>query len=125
MPDITEYTNQPPWQPGYTVYRCWGTDGTALYVGKAGGGKRGPVPVTERLWRHAREQSWWKDVARIDFGVLDSYPTVMAEERTQILALRPAWNVNLARCRKAGHEMDGTGRCKICTHDYQVPYQRE
>ena len=57
--------------------------------------------------------------------VVDSYPAVMVEERTQILALRPAWNVNLARCRKAGHEMDGTGRCKICAQDCQVPYQRE
>jgi hypothetical protein len=121
---MATYTDQPPWQRSYTVYRCWTADGRCLYVGKAGG-KRGPVPVTERLRRHAREQPWWKNVARIDFGVLDGYPAVMAEERTQILALRPTHNVNLVRCRKAGHEMDGTGRCKTCAHDYQVPYQRE
>jgi hypothetical protein len=118
------YTDQTPYQPGYFVYRCWAADETCLYVGKAGS-KRGPVPVTERLRRHAREKSWWPEVARIDFGQLDGYPAVMAEERAQILALQPVHNTNLARCRKAGHPMDGNGRCQTCERDYHRDYSRE
>ena len=81
--------------------------------------------MTERLRRHAREQPWWHPGIWADVRELPSYDEMMAEERAQILALRPAHNVNWARCRAAGHEMDGKGRCVLCRRDYQRPYSRE
>ena len=93
-----------------------------LYVGKAGS-MRGPVPVTERLRRHAREKSWWLPGIWVDVTELPGYAEVMAEERAQILALRPVHNVNFARCRAAGHEMDGNGRCTPCRDQYNATHR--
>jgi len=109
---------------GYFVYRIWSGDDVCLYVGKAGGTK-GPVPVTERLRRHAREQPWWLPGIWADVAELPGYAEVMAEERAQILALRPVHNVNFARCRAAGHEMDGNGRCVPCRNEYNAGYRQD
>ncbi|HEX2743210.1 MAG TPA: hypothetical protein VHN16_02260 [Streptosporangiaceae bacterium] len=83
------------------------------------------MPVTERLRRHAREQPWWLPGIWADVAELPGYAEVMAEERAQILALRPVHNVNFARCRAAGHEMDGNGRCVPCRNEYNAGYRQD
>ena len=77
-----------PLHAGYFVYRLWSEDGQSLYVGKAGS-RRGPVPVLQRLYRHAYEKSWWKPGIWADVRELNGYAEVMAEERAQIRSLQP------------------------------------
>jgi hypothetical protein len=118
-----------PLLPGYFVYRIWSAENVCLYVGKAGG-KQGPVPVSERLRRHAREQPWWQPGIWADVCELPDYATMLAEEDAQIKALKPLNNKNGRVCR-AGHDTTGqdamtaNGRCRKCRDEYMAAWHEE
>ena len=121
MPGVTEYGEIWPVHPGYYVYRCWAADKECLYVGAAGTQGK-PVPVTQRLYRHAREAPWFPAVTVVDIASLASSRECVAEERAQIQRLRPTRNKAMRVCRAALHDVTapGTqtsdGKCRECTN---------
>ena len=74
-----------PLRPRACVYRLWGEDGVCLYVGKT------QVLFPEiRIGQH-EQQSWWPEVARIDY-VEVVRGSLAGAERAQIQELRPKYN---------------------------------
>lgn len=77
------------------VYRCWGSDGVCLYVGK----HEGIHPWT-RVRDHQWRQPWWPEVARVDYVEILA-GDVAAAEWQQIQKLRPRHNDQLQPVQEA------------------------
>jgi hypothetical protein len=77
-------------QERHFVYRLWAEDGECLYVGQ----HTGFHPAT-RIAQHAREKTWWHEVARADYVEVLEGDLYSAELR-QICDLRPRYNSQVA-----------------------------
>lgn len=73
-------------EPGYVVYRHYGSDGTCLYVGHT-------ESMHRRTGQHMRGQPWSDQVARTVMNRYATKPLMIAAERDQIAVHRPVHNV--------------------------------
>lgn len=114
------YSRNIPFAPGYYVYRLLGENGACLYVGAAGARGK-PVPVTERLRRHAREQAWASDVTAVEVASFATSAEAAGEERHQIRLLCPVHNKMMRVCEAGLHDVtvpgaqNAWGACRECT----------
>jgi hypothetical protein len=67
------------------VYRLWEKDGGCLYVGQHDG-----FHPAARVADHVKNKTWWGDVYRIDYAVVEG--DLDAAEDTQIWQLAPRHN---------------------------------
>lgn len=64
---------------GPVVYRCLGADGELLYVGSTGSGS------SSRLQAHAKNASWWPEVADVR---IEHFPSLLAARGAELTAIR-------------------------------------
>jgi hypothetical protein len=73
----------------HLVYAHMGAGGRVLYVGCTS-------DLDARNWEHLNRAPWWPEVERVE--VLSRWPSRdegLAEEKRQIIALRPAFNLRI------------------------------
>lgn len=68
------------------VYKATSKTGEPLYVGATGN-------VSIRVGKHAKEKSWWIEVADIDVEMYASKAEALAAERDAITKLQPRYNI--------------------------------
>lgn len=71
----------------HTVYVCYATDGTCLYVGMSITSN-----LRNRLYAH-RNKEWWPEVARVATSEHYGRTVAMIEEAETIRELRPRGNI--------------------------------
>jgi hypothetical protein len=89
------------------LYRLFDADDTLLYVGIT-------VDPETRWWNHAKEKSWWPEVANRTVEWFDNRAAAEAAEFTAIVTEDPRYNVEHSTTRKRGDAKT----------EYQSPYDK-
>lgn len=68
------------------LYRCFGSDGTLLYIGVSSDHR-------QRFASHEKHSEWWTQVDRIELTHFALRPDALDAERAAIVAENPVHNV--------------------------------
>jgi hypothetical protein len=89
--DRAEFRN--PHIPGPVLYRCYGLDGTLLYIGQTGN-------LHQRIQHHRYQSVWWFAVERIVVQRYRSRVVLLQDERQAITVEQPYFNRRRAALRE-------------------------